>query len=456
MEGERKTAPAASSHAEPIAPGRTYHEGEVLGGKYRVERVLRTGGMGIVLVATHLQLQEKVALKVLDGHAAGESAAVARFLREARAATRVKSEHVVRILDFGTFDSGEPYLVMELLEGRDLRDVLQQNGPIPAGLAVDYVLQVCSGLSAAHALRIIHRDLKPANLFLAETSAGQPIVKVLDFGIAKALEPERLALFGNENQTLTHATQLLGSPVYMSPEQIRCSTKVDERSDVWSIGIILHELVTGATPFTASTISGLLAAIAADAPLSLRTSLPDAPAELEKVILGCLEKDVERRIPSVEVLAERLRAVAASLAGASVRVEGDTDDTPPRRGRRGRAIAWFIAGLALTMALLAWFRRASRATGATTNAEPIHEALPIADACTDCDGESAPGSEAPQARQAKSRARSSRGARDTCHRLRNECNGTPKIAPFAAPFDSWEKGRLCEPSWRKRNGFGRS
>jgi serine/threonine-protein kinase len=324
--------------------------------------------MGIVLVATHLQLEEKVALKVLEGQAATDSGAVARFLREARAATRVKDEHVVRILDFGTFDTGDPYLVMELLEGRDLRDVLQESGPLPMALAIEYVLQVCQALSVAHAERIIHRDLKPANLFLTKTSSGAPLVKVLDFGIAKALEPERLALAGGENQTLTHATQLLGSPVYMSPEQIRSSTHVDERTDVWSLGVILYELVTGATPFTASTISGLLAAIAADAPLTLRTSLPDAPIELEQVILGCLVKDVERRIPTVEALATRLRDVAAILSGA--RVADRTPDAPPPRAGRVRAIWLSIAGLALAASFFAAFRLAGRPSETPPKAEP--------------------------------------------------------------------------------------
>src|SRR5262249_15387290 len=149
---------------------------------------------------------------------------------------------------------------------RDLRDVLEQNGPLSIESAVGYMLQVCRGLSAVHAQRIIHRDLKPANLFLTETSDGAPLVKLLDFGIAKALEPESL-LLEEKSETLTHASQLLGSPVYMSPEQIRCSTKVDERSDVWSLGVILHELLTGRPPFEASTVSGLLASIAADEPI---------------------------------------------------------------------------------------------------------------------------------------------------------------------------------------------
>jgi serine/threonine-protein kinase len=306
--GGSATASFSVSRADPTGQARTIRAGDVLGGKYQVERVLRAGGMGIVLVATHVQLKEKVALKVLVGHAAGEPSAVARFLREARAATSVKSEHVVRILDFGTLEEGEPYLVMELLQGRDLRDVLEENGPLPVETAVRYVLQVCRGLSAVHAQRIIHRDLKPANLFLTESSDGSPLVKLLDFGIAKALEPERL-LLDEGSETLTHASQLLGSPVYMSPEQIRCSTKVDERSDVWSLGVILHELVAGEPPFQAPTVSGLLATVAADAPVPLRKVQPNAPAELEEVILGCLEKDLDKRIASVDALAARLRGV---------------------------------------------------------------------------------------------------------------------------------------------------
>jgi serine/threonine-protein kinase len=265
---------------------------------------------------------------------------------------------------------------MELLDGRDLRDVLQESGPIPLDLAIDYVLQVCDGLASAHAQRIVHRDLKPANLFLTETSSGAPIVKILDFGIAKALEPERLALVGQENQTLTHATQLLGSPVYMSPEQIRCSTNVDERSDVWSLGIILHELLTGATPFTASTISGLLAAIAADAPLSLRSFLPHAPVELEKVIFGCLEKDVDRRIPSVAVLAKRLRAVQALVAEGGGLAPLDAVDVSARPRGRGRVIAFFVGALVVAAALFVWFRREPPRV-APTNAD-VPAALPAA------------------------------------------------------------------------------
>jgi len=285
--------------------------GDVVADRYRVDGIVGEGGMGIVMAAYHLALKERVALKVLKSQATSSAPAVARFLREAQAAARVKSAHVVRVLDAGTLTSGEPYLVMEYLVGQDLREKLLRDGPLPVAAAIDCLLQVCDAVCAAHAENIVHRDLKPSNLFVTKDAAGGELVKVLDFGLAKLLPPPELTDATTE-MTLTTAAQLLGSPSYMSPEQIRNAADVDQRTDVWSLGIILHELLAGEPPFQASTVSALLAAISADAPPRLRQRRPDVPARLEALVLACLEKDPLRRTIDVATLARGLRTVGTS------------------------------------------------------------------------------------------------------------------------------------------------
>lgn len=286
-------------------------EGDVLAGKYRVERVLGKGGMGVVVAATHLTLGQRVALKFLLPQATEDPQLVARFLREARAAAAIRSEHVARVLDVGELPGGAPYLVMEYLEGRDLAAELTQHGPLPVPLAVDFVLQACEALVEAHALGIVHRDVKPANLFLVKRTDGSPCIKVLDFGIAKQVEQQG-------TDALTRTTAILGSPLYMSPEQVRASTKVDLRTDVWSLGIVLHELLTGRPAFDATTASALLAMIAADPPTPLRALRPDAPVALEALIARCLEKNVAARTPSVAALARELAPFASERGRLSV------------------------------------------------------------------------------------------------------------------------------------------
>jgi eukaryotic-like serine/threonine-protein kinase len=300
--------------------------GQLIAGKYRVEQVLGRGGMGVVMAAMHEQLNQRVALKFLTDNAYQQPEAVARFLREARSAVRIQSEHVARVMDVGTLDSGAPYMVMEYLRGRDLKDVSTRRGPLPISEAVDFVLQACDAVAEAHSLGIIHRDLKPSNLFLTERPDGSPMVKVLDFGISKALhgtEPSQMQM--------TASAAIMGSPQYMSPEQIRSSKNVDARADVWALGTILHELCAGAPAYVADTVPGLLAMIVADSPPALCAFRPDAPAELEASILRCLQKDRDQRFANVSEFARSIERFASAetrpLVRRIARVLGDNSPT---------------------------------------------------------------------------------------------------------------------------------
>ena len=237
------------------ADGAPVREGDILAGKYRVEKVLGVGGMGVVVAAMHLELDKRVALKFLLKSAAENPAVVARFAREARAAAKIQSQHVARVSDVGTLENGIPYIVMEHLEGCDLSDVLTRQGPLPPGAAVDYVLQACEAIAEAHAAGFIHRDLKPSNLFLARQADGAEIVKVLDFGISKAVLVDSEPPTSVRQGALTGTTEIFGSPMYMSPEQLKASRDVDARADIWALGIILYELCTGTSPFDRPTIA---------------------------------------------------------------------------------------------------------------------------------------------------------------------------------------------------------
>ncbi len=325
-----------------LAPVR---EGEILAGKYCVERVLGVGGMGVVVAARHVHLGQQLALKFLLPDACKNADAVGRFLREARACVRMQGEHVTRVSDVGTLENGAPYMVMEFLQGVDLEEVIAQRGPLPVPDAVGYVLQACEAIAEAHALGIIHRDLKPRNLFLTHRPDGSALIKVLDFGISKMLDPLQM------EANLTATSMMLGSPLYMSPEQVRNAKGVDTRTDIWSLGVILFQLLTGRGPFDASTPSGLLAAIVADPPASLRTFRPDASPELELVLLRCFEKTLARRTASVGQLARDLAPFANAgdqnlgRTGASPRPPHVAGGRPPARrehvgtARVGRARA---------------------------------------------------------------------------------------------------------------------
>jgi serine/threonine protein kinase len=271
--------------------------GAVLAGKFRVDRVIGQGGMGVVVAATHLHLQQPVALKFLLPDLVHSPQIVERFVREARASAQLRGEHVCRVSDVGAFDNGAPYIVMELLEGSDLASLLETNGPLPVPLAADYVLQACIGIAEAHAVGIVHRDLKPANLFLTRRPDGTPLIKVLDFGIAKARS--------DRNFSLTQTSAVLGSPGYMSPEQLRSTRDVDVRSDIWSLGVILYELVSGRPPFTGESITELALHIAMDPTPPLIGRMPQG---FDQLVHRCLEKDPAQRYPDLANLAHALAA----------------------------------------------------------------------------------------------------------------------------------------------------
>lgn len=290
-----------------IVMGR-FPKGALVAGKYRIEALLGQGGMGIVLRAHHETLDRTVAIKVLLAELAGDASVVARFLREARALAKLENEHIVRVIDFGTLDDGSPFMVMEHLEGIDLSDLLARDGPLPVQTGVAYVLQVLGALADAHAIGIVHRDLKPANLFVTSKASGRSVVKLLDFGISKAS-----GAVADANLTSTKA--MMGSPFYMSPEQIRATRDVDARSDVWSMGVVLYELVTGAKPFPGDTVGEVLSNVVEANPAMPHTLRPDLPLALEDAILRCLRRNPDERFQSVSALAEAL-APLAPAAGA--------------------------------------------------------------------------------------------------------------------------------------------
>ncbi len=302
MTGIAATEPAASPRAYRARrlSSSDFGEGDVLADKYRIEAVLGEGGMGIVLKATHLELGCLVAIKVMRPELAHSEDAVSRLLVEARAAASIRSEHVARVLDVGRLETGAPFLVLEHLEGRDLSYILQKSGRLASQIAVDFVLQACQALSEAHSAGIIHRDLKPENLFLSYRADGTPVVKVLDFGISK-----RLTQDGRE-AARTNPSELLGSPLYMAPEQMKGGGPIDARADIWSLGVVLYELCTGESPFFGETIPSICARVIGIDPIAPRELLPSLPEGLEKVILSCLEKNVAARPANVAELAEAL------------------------------------------------------------------------------------------------------------------------------------------------------
>ena len=291
--------------------------GDVVGGKYTVDAVIGVGGMGVVASATHVALGQRVALKVMRSARMNPETAE-RFLREARAAVSLESSHVAKVLDVGTLESGLPFMVMELLEGSDLSSQLEARGALPCTEAIDYVFQACDALSEAHALGIVHRDLKPENLFVTERRDGSALVKVLDFGISKVTPTIEVVESSAPRRAITHESTVMGSPMYMSPEQVRSSKDVDGRSDIWALGAILFELVAGSSPFYAESVPDIFVKILEKPAPRLDEALRDPPAGLAETIARCLEKDREKRFQTVDELAAALANLGARPATATV------------------------------------------------------------------------------------------------------------------------------------------
>ena len=320
-----RTTPAAQG-ALPVGPG------AIIGGRYRVGEVIGEGGMGIVLEAVHLGLEAPVAVKIIRSDLMQDQEFVLRFTNEARAAALLKGEHIARVYDVGRLETGEPYLVMERLEGVGLESFLASVGPLDAATAVGLVLEVCEGLAEAHALSLVHRDIKPANLFLSRRPDGRSVVKILDFGIAKRLADKK-------RRSLTNPARSLGSPWYMSPEQMLDPSRVDVRSDIWSLGVLLFELLTNDHPFDGDGVPEVCAKVLNAPSPSLESFRSDIDPALDAIVRRCLEKDPTERFANVQELEAALLEFAPESVSA-------TAFSVPRSGRRRRSSRPTLGSLA--------------------------------------------------------------------------------------------------------------
>jgi serine/threonine-protein kinase len=349
----RESAPKASSVSDRTTlvapPPRLPVVGELVDGKYRIQRHLGSGGMGTVLAARHDVLQMDVALKVVSVTAPTPET-LARFRREARTVAAIQSQHVARVLDAGHLADGTPFMALELLEGEDLEQLLEERrGRVPVRKAVDWILQALEGLAEAHALGIVHRDLKPSNLFLASRRDGTSIIKILDFGISKQ-DPPSPPL--GSITSLTATSTIVGSPMYMAPEQLRDAKRVDARADIWAVGVVLYELLAGRMPFVAENMAQLMFAILECAHSPLRRERPEVPRGLEAAVMRCLSRDPEKRFQDVADLADRLVPFGTRGARASARrirhlLEVRRESNVRPRGQRDQPRFFAIAVAAL-------------------------------------------------------------------------------------------------------------
>ncbi|MDB4963081.1 MAG: Serine/threonine-protein kinase pkn3 [Myxococcales bacterium] len=281
--------------------------GTILLGKYRIDDVIGTGGMGRVVRASHLYLQQAVAIKILLQEMAASPSTVARFLREAQATVRLKSEHIARVIDVGTMPDGIPFMVMEYLEGNDLNQILRHHGPQLPEVVCDLMLQACEGMAEAHAMGIVHRDIKPSNFYITQRPDGSMLLKILDFGISKTP-------VGYED--LTGTQTVIGTPTYMSPEQMKSGRDTDARSDIWSMGVVIYQLLQGQPPFSGESYAELVIKVGTEPPSPIHVQLP---AGLGEVILRCLEKDPRNRLQNVGELARMLAPFASDpTTGAQI------------------------------------------------------------------------------------------------------------------------------------------
>ena len=287
-----------------MADENIFRRGDRIAEKYVVEHELGRGGMAVVVAARHAELGHEVAIKALLPAALRHESAADRLMREARAAARLQSEHATRVFDVGRLPSGAPFIVLERLRGMDLHALLEARGALPVAEAARAVREACDAVAEAHDSGIVHRDLKPSNLFLARRRDGSALVKVLDFGIAKASA-------GLGEAALTTTSSSLGTPLYMAPEQIMDAKSVTAAVDVWALGVTLYELVTNDIPWDVQNVHALLAKIVTEPPVPLRRRRPDLPVALEAIVMRCLARAPADRFPDARALAAALAPLAS-------------------------------------------------------------------------------------------------------------------------------------------------
>jgi eukaryotic-like serine/threonine-protein kinase len=302
-----------------------FNVGQTVGGKYRIERVIGRGGMGVVVEAQHLVLSARVAIKFLVPELAQNAEAAARFLREARTTFGVRSPHIVSVLDVGHTEAGLPFIVMEYLEGEDVSARLQRLGHVSEREAIEIVRQAALGVAYAHARGIIHRDLKPSNLLCSETSDGEFVVKVVDFGISKLTQDSPLDKDGLVN---TQTATVLGSPLYMAPEQLQSAKHLDEGCDIWALGVILFELLTGRPPFLGKSVTEVAINVATQPLPSLGESRADVSSAAQAIVARCLQKVRADRYATIEQLLTALRDCARGASSEVPSLVRTTATTP--------------------------------------------------------------------------------------------------------------------------------
>src|SRR6266576_4389471 len=281
--------------------------GQTLAGKYSIEKLIKRGGMGAVYLGKHVLMDKTVAIKVLHPSLALDDDVVARFSREAKAASRISHSHAVRVNDFGESENGVVFLVMEYLDGRTLKEIIKSEGPMALDRVVEIVRQVAGALDAAHQQGVVHRDLKSDNIMLSQTN-GSDWAKVLDFGIAKIQQGD-----GARDVDITAANLVIGTPQYMSPEQCSQTGPIDARSDVYSLGVIVYEMLAGRVPFTGDSPTVIMMKQVQDDPPSVLAARPDLPASIDNLVRKALAKQPIDRFQTAGELSEALTRAAASV-----------------------------------------------------------------------------------------------------------------------------------------------